>query len=325
MVVLHLDSPLAGHPSLADTASSGNPTRCALVNNMPDGAFVQTEEQFLDLLDMGSGRQGLDVRLYTMPGVPRGEATALRVTEWYTPFSTLFDNPPQLLIVTGSNPIEPVLEDEPIWPDMVRLLMWAGHSVPSMVLSCLSAHAALTVFDGLERESLPMKCTGVFPQHVEPGAPLTDGLRREIVLPHSRVNTVPTDRVRAAGYEIPLGSEEIGWSVATRRVEDCDVVLMQAHPEYGPTSLLREYRRDVRRFVRHERDGIPVLPQNCSAPEDADRLKSLQRRIAGGERNPVLFESFPFDELEARAPWPWRTAAAQIYTNWLADVLTESL
>jgi homoserine O-succinyltransferase len=320
MVVSHVDTPLSGSPRTAETGSAGPRWTCALVNNMPDGAFVQTEGQFLDLLDVGSGDRDLDVRLYALPGVPRGEATALRIAGRYQPMADLYDDPPHLVIVTGANPVEPVLEDEPIWEDLTRLLTWASGAVPSMVLSCLSAHAALTVFDGLERESLPSKCTGVFTHRVESGEPLTAGLGRTVVLPHSRVNTVSTDRVRAAGYDIPVDSEEVGWSVATRQVDRSAVVLVQAHPEYGPTSLLREYQRDVRRFVHHERDDIPVLPRHCSAPGDGERLEELQRRIAGGQRDPALFDSFPFADVEARAPWGWRSAATRLYANWLTGV-----
>jgi homoserine O-succinyltransferase/O-acetyltransferase len=320
MVVSHVDTPVAGHPLTTDAGTVEPRWTCALVNNMPDGAFVQTERQFLDLLDVGSGDRALEVRLYALAGVARGEATALRLAERYRPMAELYDDPPRLVVVTGANPVEPILTDEPIWEDLSRLLTWASGAVPSMLLSCLSAHAALTVFDGLERESLPSKCTGVFTQRAVPGDPMTAGLGRSVILPHSRVSTVPTDRVRAAGYDIPLESEEIGWSVATRQVDRCAVVLVQAHPEYGPSSLLREYQRDVRRFVRHERDALPVLPRHCAAPEDGERLEELQRRIAGGERDAALFESFPFRDVEARAPWGWRSVATRLYSNWLARV-----
>lgn len=45
---------------------------CALVNNMPDGAFDATERQYLDLLGAGSGDDVLEVRRYTVEGVPEG-------------------------------------------------------------------------------------------------------------------------------------------------------------------------------------------------------------------------------------------------------------
>jgi homoserine O-succinyltransferase len=324
MVVFPVDAPVAGRPRSAAAGSAEPRWACALVNNMPDGAFVQTERQFLDLLDVGSGDRGLDVALYAMAGVPRGEATALRIAERYRPMAELYDHPPQFVIVTGANPVERTLQAESIWEDLVRLLTWARGAVPSMLLSCLSAHAALTVFDGLERESLPSKCTGVFAQEVAAGGPLTAGLGRTVVLPHSRVSTVPAARVRAAGYDIPLESRDAGWSVATRQVDRCAVVLVQAHPEYGPTSLLREYQRDLRRFVRYERDDLPVLPRHCSAPEDAGQLDQLQQRITGGERDPALLGSFPFADIEARAPWGWRSVATRLYSNWLAGVAAGS-
>ena len=57
-----------------------------------------------------------------------------------------------------------------------------------------------------------------------------------------------------------LHSDAVGWSVATKTVDRCRVVVMQGHPEYGRASLLREYQRDARRYVRHERDELPRLP-----------------------------------------------------------------
>jgi homoserine O-succinyltransferase len=320
MVVLHLDTPMAGAPETGNRGRAEPRWTCALVNNMPDGAFIETEGQFLDLLDIGSGNEGVDVRLYAMPGVARRETTGKRIAEFYTPMSDLFDHPPEVLIVTGANPVEPALEDEPFWADLVELLTWASGNVPSMLLSCLSAHAALKVFDGIDRQRLSSKCTGVFVQRADPGAALASGLGGAVVLPHSRLNTVPTDAVRAAGYDVPLWSEGSDWSVATRRVDRSSVVLLQAHPEYGPTSLLREYQRDIRRYAGHEHDELPVLPSHCTAPGDSAALEELHRRVTTGERDRLLVESFPFGDLETRAPWPWRAAATRLYSNWLAGV-----
>ncbi|MGH9018450.1 MAG: homoserine O-acetyltransferase/O-succinyltransferase family protein [Acidimicrobiales bacterium] len=319
MVVLHLDTPRADRRP-DGTGDRESRWTCALVNNMPDTAFVSTEDQFLDLLDIGSGDRGVDVRLYTMGGLTRSEATARHIAGRYTPLDELFDRAPQMLIVTGANPVESELHKEPFWPDMVHVLNWASRNVPSVVLSCLAAHAALTVFDGIERRRLPAKCTGLFAQQVDPGDPLADSLGRSVVLPHSRLNDVPTATIRAAGYDVALCSEEAGWSVASRRVESATVVLLQSHPEYGPTSLLREYQRDVRRYVKHERDEPPVLPRHCTAPPDTPSIEDLHRRLTGGERRPELVEAFPFEAVGARVPWAWRTAAIGLYTHWLAAV-----
>src|SRR5665213_725231 len=134
---------------------------------MPDGAFDATERQYLGLLDEGSGSNVIELRRYTVPGVPIGEQTSSRIAEQYFPFNHIYLDPPDVLIVTGSNPIEMRIEDELYWPDLAVLLSWARERVSSVLLSCLSAHAALAVFDGASRIRLAAKCTGVFSQNVE--------------------------------------------------------------------------------------------------------------------------------------------------------------
>ena len=324
MVLTQLDAPGADPPGSSHPGRIGPRWTCALVNNMPDGAFVATERQFLGLLDEASGADLLLTRLYAMDEVSGRAQVAGRIDERYAPLAELYEDPPDLLIVSGSNPVEADIRDEPYWQALVGLLDWALRSVPSVLVSCLAAHATLLVLDGLERERLPQKCTGVLAQRWERGHPLTDGLPADLVLPHSRLNSVPTGGLRTAGYEVPVTSVDGDWSVASRLVGRCQLVLMQSHPEYGPTSLLREYHRDARRFVLGERDEPPVLPRDCVAPDDRDRLVELHRRITTGRRDPALVAAFPFDEVGARAPRPWSSAATRLYANWLSAVPARS-
>jgi homoserine O-succinyltransferase len=295
--------------------------RCALVNNMPDAAFNATERQFAGLLEAGSGCETVVVTRHTMAGVPRGERIRARIAADYRPLDDIISDPPDLLVVTGSNPIESRIEDEPYWSDLHGLLKWGSENVPAMVLSCLSAHAALAVFDGLERTTLPAKCTGVFAQDADPTHPLSAWFNGPVVLPHSRLNTVPLDAVAAAGYAVALQSREVGWSVITKTVGQSEVVLVQAHPEYDPSSLVREYRRDVRRYAGHETDVLPCLPRDCVAGPDWEELRLLHERVVvGGDRDSALVAAFPFDEIGARAPWPWRGAALRLYANLLGTI-----
>ena len=298
------------------------PVRCALVNNMPDTAFNATERQFVGLLDAGS--ETVALTRHSMVGVPRGERIQARIAAEYRPLDDIFADPPELLVVTGSNPIESRIEDEPYWSDLHGLLKWGSENVPAMVLSCLSAHAALAVFDGIERTTLPVKCTGVFAQEADPIHPLTARFDGPVLLPHSRLNAVPTEVVAAAGYAVALQSEGVGWSVVTKTVGRSEVVLVQAHPEYDPSSLVREYHRDVRRYASHERDELPCLPTDCVASGDWDGLRRLHERVVGGERDPGLVAAFPFDEVGARAPWPWRRQALRLYANLLGTISKRS-
>jgi homoserine O-succinyltransferase len=255
-----------------------------------------------------------------MVGVPRGERIRARIADEYRPLDDIMSDPPDLLVVTGSNPIESRIEDEPYWADLHGLLKWGSENVPAMVLSCLSAHAALAVFDGLERTTLPAKCTGVFAQEADPTHPLAAWFNGPVVLPHSRHNTVPVEAVVAAGYAVALQSDEVGWSVVTKTVGQSEVVLVQAHPEYDPSSLVREYRRDVQRYAGHEHDELPCLPTDCVDGPDWEALRLLHKRVIGGERDPSLVAAFPFDEVGARAPWPWRGAALRLYANLLGTI-----
>ena len=294
---------------------------CAFVNNMPDGAFDATERQFLDLLEAASGSEVIELRRYAVAGVPRGERTAARIAEQYLSVSAIEFNAPDLLIVTGSNPLEPRIEDEPYWNELVDLLSWSRQNVPAMLLSCLSAHAALSAFDGIERQHLASKCTGVFAQEVDNSSPLTAGLAPEIFLPHSRTNTVSQDDLRGAGYHIDIQSDEVGWSVASREHDETSLLLIQGHPEYDPSSLLREYRRDVTRYATRERDDLPCLPYHCVAPQDWEGLETMHQAIIGGQRDPALVDAYPFEEVGERAAWPWRSMAKRLYANWLSSVV----
>lgn len=293
---------------------------CAFVNNMPDGAFEATERQFRGLLEGPSGGEVIDVRLYAMNGIPRQEQTARRIAEGYLPLTNIYLEPPDVLVVTGSNPIEPRIEDEPYWDDLAELLSWARRHVRSTLLSCLSAHAALTIFDDVARVRLPAKCTGVFPQDVEVAHALTEGLDPTILLPHSRWNSVPRESLERVGYDVLVHSETTGWAAAVREEDGRQLVLVQGHPEYDPWSLLREYRRDAGRYVRRERDDLPNLPSHCVSSDDWEDLERLHHQIIEGDRDPLIFDQYPFDEVGARAPWPWHAAATRLYANWLSSV-----
>jgi homoserine O-succinyltransferase len=290
---------------------------------MPDGAFDATERQFLSLLENASGGYDIELRRYTMPGVPRGQETATRIANEYLPYDGLLDEPPDLLLVTGSNPIEIDIHDEPYWQELVEVLSWARVEVPTTLLSCLSAHAATTIFDGIDRTRLSAKQTGVFSHRVRPNHFLTHGLASEVQLPHSRWNSVANRSLESAGYDIVIDSDVAGWTVASREEDGRQLVLVQGHPEYDPSSLLREYRRDAGRYVRGERDDEPCLPLHCAAVEDWGALEELHAEAVLRRRDATQFEAFDFETLGARAPWPWRPLALQFVTNLVTSVVQE--
>ena len=125
-------------------------------------------------------------------------------------------------MVTGTEPKAANLTEEAYWPELEELLWWARSEVPSAVLSCLAAHAALQCFDGLLRRRLPAKCSGVFPQLLDP----SDALMAQVgpvALAHSRLNDVPVADLEAKGYHVLARSDEAGWTVAAARARPVPV------------------------------------------------------------------------------------------------------
>jgi homoserine O-succinyltransferase len=300
--------------------TGGRALRCALINNMPDSALVATERQFLGLLEVAAGSLPLDVRRYGLGGIPRGPRAAAYLRAEYLPLEHLWESEPDALIITGSEPLAASLPGEPYWAEFVRLLDWAAQRPTSVLLSCLSAHAALFALDGLERVRLPEKCSGVFPHELCGSSSLTAGLDRPALMPHSRYNDVPTDVVAAAGWEVILRSE-VGWGAITGRRSQSELLLVQGHPEYGASTLLREFRRDVGRYLRAERTVPPTVPRGCVAAEDRPAIEEFHRAVVAGVHGEEYLDSFAWDEAGARVGRDWQEMAETLYSNWVAGIM----
>jgi homoserine O-succinyltransferase/O-acetyltransferase len=215
---------------------TGAAVSVALVNNMPDSAFEETEAQFRHALTAQYPADTVQLELYTITEIPRSPTLAPMIESRYRGLDALWTRPPKALIVTGTEPTRAHLSDEPCWPYLARLLDWAAAAVPTTFLSCLTAHASLLLFDGIERQRRSRKCSGVYIGAVEIGhEPLTHGLPSCVPVPHSRLNEVPDSALVEAGYDILIGSGSsgAGWSVAARRHVDGLFVLCQGHPEYS--------------------------------------------------------------------------------------------
>jgi len=298
-----------------------HPITVALVNNMPDSAFVDTENQFRGAA-LGADGGGIEFELYTIKELSRSEKVAALIQERYRGLDELWAHPPDALIVTGTEPTQVQMRFEPYWPYLARLLEWAANHVPTTLLSCLASHASILLFDGIDRVPRPVKCSGVFEGTVEdPLDPLTTGLPDLVRIPHSRLNEVPEAALVDAGYRIVVGtgSSGAGWSLASREHRDGLFVLCQGHPEYGTLSLLREYRRDVRRCL-FGRGAVPYprLPDGYLGQEAVDKLTQFERRAHAADVDPrELWPTFPFDEVAATVENTWASASATLYVNWL--------
>jgi homoserine O-succinyltransferase len=297
------------------------PITVGLVNNMPDAAFAETEEQFRRLLSSGAdGGAGVALDLYTITEIPRSETTNAVISSRYQGLDELWHNPPDALIVTGTEPVASQLRYEPYWPYLAQLLAWAAGAVPTVLLSCLAAHAGFLMFDGIERIRRAKKCSGVFHGSVDLCDDLAEGLPDFVCVPHSRFNEIPEEAALDAGYRIVIGSgpSGTGWAVAARECGDSLFVLCQGHPEYSRLSLLREYRRDVRRYLFRRAAQYPSLPQGY-LPDDAVAIfEAFARRATQSAEDPrTLWEQFPYDDAADSVQNTWASSSATLYANWL--------
>jgi homoserine O-succinyltransferase/O-acetyltransferase len=310
-------SPLPRSPACREAGS--NSLVIGLINNMPDTALEATEAQFSRLLSNAADAWRVRLRLSFLPEVPRGEVGRAHIDSGtYWPIDELLGEPLDALIVTGMEPVAPLLTQEPYWRRMGELLRWAEINTTSSVWSCLAAHAAVELLDGIRRRRLDSQCCGVFAHAVLPDQPLLEGLSAPVYTPHSRWNELPLEQLRSAGYSIVTSSPETGADMFTKQSRSL-LVCFQGHPEYEETTLLREFRRDVGRFLRGQQPHYPKLPHQYFPPAALELLSAFEKRVTT-ERSPELLSEFPTAGIADTLRSTWSQGAARIYRNWLASL-----
>jgi len=292
-----------------------------LVNNMPSQAMEATERQFRTLLDRASERMAVRLSCFALPDVPRSAEGLQRISSVYSRIDELWNGKLDGIIVTGAEPVTVDLAQEPFWGNLRTLMDWAEHNTHSSVWSCMAAHAAVLHVDGIKRQHLAKKLSGVFDSTSVPGNPLTAGLPAQVRIPHSRWNDIPEASLAGAGYRILLRSEQAGVDAFAKSRKSL-FVLIQGHPEYEADTLLLEYRRDVRRFLRGQSETYPRMPRNCFEERDAALLTAMRER-ALKDRREALLADFPCASLAARVKNTWAPAAIRVYSNWLLHLREE--
>jgi len=304
----------------ADPARTDGAIEIGIVNNMPDAALELTERQFIGLLAAASGKTQVRVRLFALPQIARGDFARRRLLSDYAEIGRLWDTRLDGLIVTGMEPGPGALPDEPYWRVFTDLIDWAERHTTSSIWSCLAAHAVVLHRDHIERRPLTAKCFGVYECMKETNHPLLAGGPARSLVPHSRWNDVPADALIGAGYDVLTRSPEMGVDMFAKH-ERSLFVFLQGHPEYEPTTLLREYRRDVGRFLRREREGYPALPRFYLDGASERSLEAFRRR-ALSTRDPKLLEGFPAATIVERLANSWHASALRLYRNWLSCLAT---
>ena len=316
---LHLEGVAVTTPELA--AQSGLPAlRIGLLNLMPDAALRATDRQFIRLVSVYGDSANLYVYPFTVAAEDRGEAAQQHVNDHYETFEALTRTGLDALIVTGANPKHVDLAKETFWEPTIEVLDWGQSNVQSILCSCLATHAVLKQYKVIERTPLPEKRWGVYSHRLlVDDHPLLAGLESPIDAPHSHLYDVSRATMESAGLHVLAESDEAGVHMAVSN-DDFSFVFFQGHPEYDGISLMKEYKREVGRFVAGERADYPPYPEHYFDEAALRQLEDYKQRVIASRTAKDEPPAFPEAAVAQGRDSTWTKAGQTIYANWLAEV-----
>jgi homoserine O-succinyltransferase/O-acetyltransferase len=287
-----------------------------LVNNMPDAALRRTDRQFRELLQHAAGNRPTALRVFSATTLPRSAAASQYVREQHCDIEQIWDADLDGMIVTGTEPKAATLLDEPGWSLLTRLADRAAERGLSTIWSCLAAHAVVQYLDGVERRPLERKLSGVFQCVRSTEHRLIAQGPTRWCTPHSRQNEIQEQDLVRRDYLILGRSNAAGADIFVKE-RGVLFVFLQGHPEYDADVLLREYRRDIGRYLSGTNEGYPQIPAgylDSRARATLDRFRALALR----RRNPEILCQFPMLTLPSAVAARWRGHALALYGSWLA-------
>ena len=291
-----------------------------ILNNMPGPALERTERQFFTLLGAAARDLLVRVRFFALSNVERDSLGREHLRRHaYIDAAEIPDRDLDALIVTGTEPRQADLRREPYWTELAQVFDWLAREGPSTLFSCLAAHAAVLHYDGVPRRRLAQKRFGMFDHVVSRRDMLTQNLSSPLKVAHSRWNEVAENDLAACGYRILTWSEEAGVELFVKRGRT-DFLFCQGHPEYDATTLAREYRRDVRRYLMGEAAAYPLLPKNYFSAAEIVALEQFRARAAF-ERSESLMAGFP--SMARRQNIRSRSPGAAIVRAWLRGIVED--
>lgn len=291
-----------------------------LLNMMPDQALEVTERQFMRLVGSANAIVQLWVHPFTVDGLERSPQAQAHIDTYYTPFEQLRADGLDALIISGANVANPRLEDEPFWHPLLEVVRWAVDNVTSVLCSCLATHALVQHLYGVHRRRLLTKRWGVYAhRQVAPQHPLLRDTNTRFDVPHSRWNAITSAQLRHAGVRVLIESLEGDFHLGTSP-DGMRMIFMQGHPEYDTVSLLKEYKREVLRYLVGETDGAPPYPDHyfdhVAARIAGDHLEAALEARAAGRPLPT----FPEAALAATLENTWTDTSRAVFNNWLGLV-----
>ncbi|MDH5302111.1 MAG: homoserine O-succinyltransferase [Gammaproteobacteria bacterium] len=291
-----------------------------LLNMMPDAALAATERQFFRLVNDSNQIAQFYIHPFTFKELPRGAEAQQYVEDYYESFEQLKQDGLDALIITGANISQADLSLEPFWKPLTEVIDWAYENVTSTLCSCLASHAVLQQRHNIRRQHMGNKLWGVFEHRVvDTDHPLVFDVNTRFDVPHSRFNQVTRQQLQSAGLHVLVESDVGGVHLAVS--EDLfRIVYFQGHPEYDTISLLKEYKREINRFIKGDRHDYPPFPQNYFRPQSEAILDEYRKRVEKALLSNTPLPVFPEKLIVDRLDNTWHDTAEAVLNNWIGKV-----
>ena len=291
-----------------------------IMNLMPDAALQATERQFMRMVGSCNRIAQFKIHLFSATGIPRGEAAAKHIQTYYEPFEKIKSSGLDALILTGANPVQVDMTQEPFWDEMLEVVDWAKSHVSSVLCSCLASHALVKQFYGIERYKLPQKRWGVYSHRItRESHPLTANINTRFDAPHSHVYEVNADQLRGKNLRVLALSEQADFHLATSE-DGFRFIFFQGHPEYDVVSLFKEYKREVTRFVQGVIADYPPFPEHTFSAVAATMLNEFRQSVESSGIDSRSMGNFPEEQVLPLLDNTWSDTGKAVVNNWLGLV-----
>lgn len=291
-----------------------------LLNMMPDAALEATERQFFRLVGESNQIAQFYVHPFTLQELRRNKEGQKHVDTYYKTFDQIKEEGLDALIITGANVTSPELSEQAFWQPLNSIVEWAYENVTSTLCSCLATHAVLQYRYGQHRYPLADKKWGVYSHKVlDKKHPLVTGVNTRFDVPHSRFNEISQSQFESAGLRVLVRSNEAGVHLSVSE-DGFRLVFFQGHPEYDAISLLKEYKREVGRYINHELDDYPPMPENYFSGQSIAILDEYRERVIKAVKNKNTIPEFPEPYIVPVLDNTWHDSAEAVLNNWIGKV-----
>jgi len=291
-----------------------------LLNMMPDAALEATERQFFRLVGACNQIVQFHVHPFTIEGLKRSPEAQAHIAKYYESFEKIKRDGLDALIISGANVTHPHLNEEDFWQPLAEVFFWAKENVTSILCSCLATHAVIQYCYGIERTRLPAKRWGVFSHKLTNRThPLVAEINTRFDVPHSRFNEIFQSDMEQHGIKALAVSKEAGVHLAVSP-DGFRIVFFQGHPEYDDISLLKEYKREVLRFYRAERDDYPPFPENYFNDAVQQIFTDYEQHVRLARQNGQRLAEFPEAQVLEHIDNTWSDTAKAVFNNWLGKI-----